>query len=79
MQCAGVVGLSNRRLRWNAGVHLGPNCEPYTILFYFPLLSIRSGVCARAPTINIVKVNTHSTCEIEDFVETRLCKLCAIL
>ena len=27
----------------------------------------------------IVKIKIHSSCEIEDFVETQLCKLCVIL
>ena len=27
----------------------------------------------------IVKIKIHSSCEIEDFVETHLCKLCVIL
>ena len=27
----------------------------------------------------IIKIKMHSSCEIEDFVETRLCKLCVIL
>ena len=27
----------------------------------------------------IIKNETHSSCEIEDFVETHLCKLCVIL
>ena len=27
----------------------------------------------------IIKVKVHSSCEIEDFVETYLCKLCGIL
>ena len=26
----------------------------------------------------IIKINIHSSCEIEDFVETHLCKLCVI-
>ena len=26
-----------------------------------------------------MKIKIHSTCEIDDFVETRLCKLCVIL
>ena len=29
--------------------------------------------------INIIKIKIHSSCEIEDFVETHLCKLCVIL
>ena len=28
---------------------------------------------------NIIKIKIHSRCEIEYFVETRLCKLCVIL
>ena len=28
---------------------------------------------------NIVKIKIHSSCEIEYFVETHLCKLCVIL
>ena len=28
---------------------------------------------------NIVKINIHASCEIKDFAETRLCKLCVIL
>ena len=28
---------------------------------------------------NIIKIKIHSSCEIEDFVETHLCKLCVIL
>ena len=31
-------------------------------------------VCA-----NIIKIKIHSSCEIEDFVETHLCKLCVTL
>ena len=27
----------------------------------------------------IIKIKMHSSCEIEDFVETHLCKLCVIL
>ena len=27
----------------------------------------------------IIKIKIHSICEIEDFVETHLCKLCVIL
>ena len=27
----------------------------------------------------IIKIKIHSSCEIEDFVETHLCKLCVIL
>ena len=30
------------------------------------------------PTI-IIKIKIHSSCDIEDFVETHLCKLCVIL
>ena len=29
--------------------------------------------------IYIIKIKIHSSCEIEDFVETHLCKLCVIL
>ena len=29
--------------------------------------------------IYIIKMKIHSSCEIEDFVETHLCKLCVIL
>ena len=29
--------------------------------------------------IYIIKIKLHSSCEIEDFVETHLCKLCVIL
>ena len=29
--------------------------------------------------INIIKMKIHSSCEIEYFVETHLCKLCVIL
>ena len=32
-----------------------------------------------AGTIIIIKIKIHSSCEIEDFVETHLCKLCVIL
>ena len=28
---------------------------------------------------NIIKINIHSSCETEDFVETHLCKLCVLL
>ena len=28
---------------------------------------------------DIIKIKIHSGCEIEDFVETNLCKLCVIL
>ena len=28
---------------------------------------------------SIIKIKIHSSCEIEDFVETHLCKLCVIL
>ena len=28
---------------------------------------------------HIIEIKTHSSCEIEDFVETRICKLCVIL
>ena len=28
---------------------------------------------------DIIKIKIHSSCEIEDFVETHLCKLCVIL
>ena len=33
------------------------------------------------PTVSlyIIKIKIHSSCEIEDFVETHLCKLCVIL
>ena len=27
----------------------------------------------------VIKIKLHSSCEIEDFIETRLCKLCVIL
>ena len=37
-----------------------------------PIEKIYSGVY-------IIKKNIHSSCEIEDFVETHLCKLCMIL
>ena len=30
-------------------------------------------------TYYIIKIKTHSSCEIEDFVETHLCNLCVIL
>ena len=30
-------------------------------------------------TIDIIKIKKHSSCEIEHFVETHLCKLCVIL
>ena len=33
----------------------------------------------RLPVNNIIKIKIHSSCEIEDFVETHLCKLCVIL
>ena len=29
--------------------------------------------------VYIIKIKIHSSCEIEDFVETHLCKLCVIL
>ena len=29
--------------------------------------------------IHIIKMKIHSSCEIEDFVETHLCELCVIL
>ena len=32
-----------------------------------------------SPTDCIIKIKIHSSCEIEDFVETHLCKLCVIL
>ena len=30
-------------------------------------------------SLYIIKIKIHSSCEIEDFVETHLCKLCVIL
>ena len=30
-------------------------------------------------TIDIIKIKKHSSCEIEHFVETHLCKLCVVL
>ena len=41
----------------------------------FPLLLARSPYVY----IYIIKIKIHSSCEIEDFVETHLCKLCVIL
>ena len=33
----------------------------------------------RDSDLDIMKIKIHSSCEIEDFVETHLCKLCVIL
>ena len=33
----------------------------------------------RVTMLVIIKIKIHSSCEIEYFVETRLCKLCVIL
>ena len=35
-----------------------------------------SSVVANYETDNITRIKIHASCEIEDFVETRLCKLC---
>ena len=34
---------------------------------------------SKAHVINIVQIKIHSSCEIEYFVETHICKLCVIL
>ena len=36
----------------------------------------RGGYGPIAITTNMMKINRHSICEIEDFVETHFCKLC---
>ena len=61
-------------------VHLGTRSRD----IYFRLLSwmghIRSkGLDEYLKYIYIIKIKIHSSCEIEDFVETHLCKLCVIL
>ena len=34
--------------------------------------------CHICDAYNIIKIKVHSSCEIEHFVETHLCKLCVI-
>ena len=48
---------------------------------YLVVYMILCVVCERATCdiIYIIKIKIHSSCEIEDFVETHLCKLCVIL
>ena len=41
-----------------------------------PIARITS--CVSSLRIYIIKIKIHSSCEIEDFVETHLCKLCVI-
>ena len=36
-------------------------------------------LCFQDPCEYVTEVNVHSSCEIEDFVEARLCKLCVVL
>ena len=31
------------------------------------------------PLMDIKKIEKHSSCEVEDFAETHICKLCVIL
>ena len=48
----------------------------------FIRISRRRGSTAlksRYSQFDIIKIKIHSSCEIEDFVETHLCKLCVIL
>ena len=44
--------------------------------FYVPA-SAEAVVTGVAPPPYIMKIKIHSSCEIEDFVATHLCKLCA--
>ena len=43
-----------------------------------PSLYVSYGQVGRA-SANIIKIKIHSSCEIEDYVETLICKLCVIL
>ena len=40
---------------------------------------LQTDVLLTLGTNNIIKIKIHSSCEIEDFVETHLCKVCVIL
>ena len=60
----------------------------HTILFTprsGPLRNVISSITFTLPAVfldaatYIIKMKIHSSCEIEDFVETHLCKLCVIL
>ena len=43
------------------------------------LVELTADVLKLIKIIYIIKIKIHSSCEIEDFVETHLCKLCVIL
>ena len=46
-------------------------CQSYFYFFPIPRTDVSSAF--------IIKIKLHSSCEIEYFVETRICKLCVIL
>ena len=61
--------------------HFSPwNHPPYTTRFSDNFLfATRNSRLFRHSYIFIIKIKIHSSCDIEDFVETHLCKLCVIL
>ena len=78
-------------IRGNTGI---TKCiKTYSEFVLFPILKPSEGEKQnKPPTIHmikqysgnysnilIIKIKIHSSCEIEDFVETHLCKLCVIL
>ena len=54
-------------------------CSVMQVGAYLVFKPLNNGTARNVSWYDIIKIKIHSSCEIEDFVETHLCKLCVIL
>ena len=82
--CSGSTMEASRKyqVRWKLSAFHG---MPWKLRYKYievvkPSVEVRTTDCTiNTTSYSIIKIKIHSSCEIEDFVETHLCKLCVIL